>query len=210
VNAVLTDPSDPLGRQLRQVLADSPLAWEALTLLAGVETPSLWLGAGSICDTVWNQTFRYEPGHGIKDLDIVYFDAAMTADDETRVTSQVTRLVSHLGLWADVKNEASVHTWYPAKFGASIAPYTSLADAISTWPTTAAAVIVRLADDQLDVIAPFGLDDLLAPIVRPNRVQIARRDYEDKAARWQAAWPELTILGWEDGVGVEGARLIQP
>ena len=210
MNEPPTTSGGPLEDRLRAVLAGSPPVWETLTVLAGIEAPSLWLGAGAICDTVWNQTFGYEPGHGIKDLDIVYFEAAMTADDETKVASDVTSRVSHLGLWADVKNEASVHTWYSAKFGAGITPYTSLADAIATWPTTSAAVVVRLTGDRLDVIAPFGLEDLLTPVVRPNRVQVARRDYEDKATRWHTEWPELTILGWEDGIGIEGARLIQP
>ncbi|MCL2316207.1 MAG: nucleotidyltransferase family protein [Actinomycetia bacterium] len=205
-----TDPPSDLADRLRRVLAGSPLVWEALTRLGVVEIPALWLGAGAICDTVWNHAFGYEPGHGIKDLDIVYFDATLTTDEETRLAAQVTDLVGGLGLWADVKNEGTVHTWYAARFGAGIAPYTSLEDAIATWPTTAAAVGVRLEGDRLDVIAPYGLGDLLAPIVRPNRIQVARRDYEAKAIRWRGEWPGLTILGWEDGIGEEGARLIRP
>ena len=69
---------------------------------------------------------------------------------------------------------------------------------------------VRLDGDEFEVIAPYGLADLLAPVVRPNRIQVSRQAYADKAARWRTQWPELTILDWEDGIGVEGTRLIQP
>jgi len=174
MDAALTDPSDPSERRLRQVLADSPLVWEVLTLLAGVKTPSLWLGAGAICDTVWNAAHGFTPAHAITDLDIVYFDPSMTLDDDAAMVAQVTGLVGYLGVWADVKNEANVHVWYPSKFGAVIPPYTSLDDAIATWPTTAGAIAVQLDGDRLAVKAPFGLEDLFGLIVRANRVQAAR------------------------------------
>jgi len=208
VDVALTDPPGALERRLRDLLTDSPLVWESLTLLAGVETPSLWLGAGAICDTVWNAAHGFAPAHAITDLDIVYFDPSMTVDDDTEVAARVTGLVEHLGVWADVKNQANVHLWYPAKFGDAIPPYTSLDDAIATWPTTAGAIAVQLDGDRLIVKAPFGLEDLFGLVMRANRIQAPRSWYEHKCLRWHAEWPKLKILSWEDGVGTEGARLI--
>jgi hypothetical protein len=47
------------------------------------------------------------------------------------------------------------------------------------------------------VYAPYGLDDLLGLVVRPNPASPAPRDvYEAKAARWSAVWTELTVLPW--------------
>ena len=59
------------------------------------------------------------------------------------------------------------------------------------------------------VEAPYGLDDLFGLVVRPNRIQVPRRVYEEKAARYRTCWPELTILPWEDGIGVEGSAYVQ-
>jgi hypothetical protein len=59
------------------------------------------------------------------------------------------------------------------------------------------AVGVRLeADDRLDIIAPFGLDDLFAMVIRPNRVMDNEASYEAKAARARAIWPELVVVPW--------------
>jgi uncharacterized protein len=45
--------------------------------------------------------------------------------------------------------------------------------------------------------APYGLDDLLGLVVRPDPASPARRDaFEAKAARWRSVWPELTVLPW--------------
>jgi hypothetical protein len=70
-------------------------------------------------------------------------------------------------------------------------------EAIATFPTTATAVGIRPAGDGLDACAPFGLDDLLAPIVRANRSQITQEIYERKVNRWRALWPGLTIKSWD-------------
>ncbi|MBZ9792989.1 nucleotidyltransferase family protein, partial [Rhizobium sp. 3T7] len=97
----------------------------------------------------------------------------------------------------DVKNQARVHSWYEAKFGYSIDPYTSTVEAITTFPTTAAAVGLRPGHANLELCAPYGLSDLLSVVVRPNKKQIAREIYEKKVNRWTALWPELKIVSWD-------------
>ena len=203
-------PDAALVRRLSQILAASPLVSDALARLQRFRPESLWLGAGAICDTVWNAAHGFDPAHGIVDLDIVYFDPGLTPDDDARVAAEVTGLVEHLGVWADVKNQANVHLWYPTRFGSAIPPYASLEDAVATWPTTAGAIAVRPTDEGLAVAAPFGLNDLFGLVLRANRVQAPRWWYERKCARWHAEWPALRILDWDDGIGEAGARLIQP
>jgi hypothetical protein len=96
----------------------------------------------------------------------------------------------------DVKNEARVHLWYEAKFGYAIRPYASVADAITTFPTTATAVGLRPGPEGLAVFAPYGLADLLGLIVRPNKRQITRSIYEAKVTRWTSVWPGLKVVPW--------------
>lgn len=80
---------------------------------------------------------------------------------------------------------------YPAATG-RLMPYRSTEDAIATWPTTATAIGVRLDQGRPQVVAPYGLDDLLGLILRANRVQITPGIFRDKVARWQRHWPNLT------------------
>ena len=43
--------------------------------------------------------------------------------------------------------------------------------------------------------APNGYDDVAALIVRPNPgANFSKANYEAKAARWKALWPEITVL----------------
>jgi hypothetical protein len=72
----------------------------------------------------------------------------------------------------DVKNQARVHLWYEKKFGYPIQPYRSVEAAINTWPTTATAIAARIDECGYKICAPFGLNDLLGMIVRPNKTQI--------------------------------------
>ena len=107
----------------------------------------------------------------------------------------------------DVKNQARVHLWYRQRFGYDIVPYTSIEDAVATWPTPATAVGVRLAHGRpVVVLAPRGLDDLLGLVVRANRVQITPQIYRSKVSRWTRHWPRLTVLAWTSGRGIEGER----
>jgi hypothetical protein len=146
----------------------------------------------------WNDLHGYAATHGIKDYDIVYYDAGdLTSDGEAHVAEALGALCADLSVRVDVKNEARVHLWYERRFGKRIEPYRSSGDAISTWPTTAASVGVRVGDRKLTVCAPFGLRDLFAMVVRPNKTLITRDIYEEKVQRWRTAWPRLTVLDWD-------------
>jgi len=169
-----------------------------LERVPALSLPDWYLGAGAITHTVWNDLHGYAPSHGIRDYDIVYFDAGdLTSDGEARVAQVVGALFADLGIRVDVKNEARVNFWYERRFGTRIEPYRSSADAISTWPTTATSVGVRIEDDTMTVCAPFGLRDLFAMVVRPNKTRITRDIYEEKVQRWRTAWPRLTVVDWD-------------
>ena len=162
-----------------------------------VHLPGWYLGAGAVAQTVWNLRHGYAPVEGIKDYDLVYFDPDdLTAESERRVEEQVVARLSGFCTVVDVHNEARVHLWYEQRFGRHLDPYRSTEEAISTWPTTASSVGVRRDSDGFVVCAPFGLSDLLAMVVRPNKVKVSQEIYDDKAARWQSNWPKLRVVPW--------------
>jgi hypothetical protein len=169
---------DEQFRQLYGIILKSPLLSALLHNWDKVALPDSWLVAGAIAHTVWNQTFGFPLAHGINDIDIVYFDANdLSEDAEADHAARVRTTFSDLPIWIDVKNEARVHLWYEAKFG---------------YPINRQAAITRTKD------APFGLSDLLDGVVRPNKRQIRREIYEQKASRWVKLWPKLSVVDWTD------------
>ena len=190
-------------------LRGSPVLWECLERLAGLGLPDCWLGAGCVAQTVWNAAHGKPSAADISDYDVVYFDAAnLTEQAENEAAAGVREAMADLPVALDIKNQARVHLWYRQRFGYDILPYGSTEDAIATWPTTATAIGVRLVQGLPQVVAPYGIDDLLSLVVRANRVQITAEIYLRKVARWQRHWPDLTVLPWEAGRGEVGIRRI--
>jgi len=185
----------PLAEQiaaLSGILRDIP----ALAALLDALPEGVWLGAGAVCQPVWNLAAGHPWRRGLKDIDVLFFDP----DDLTGASEAAlaTRLAPHLPpeLPPDVVNVARVHTWYEATFGRAIPPYPDIGASVATWPTFVSAVAVRGAITPADVIAPFGLADLFAGVVRPNTVLVSQAAYEAKVARWREWWPALDIHPW--------------
>jgi uncharacterized protein len=172
---------------------------EILERFEEIVLPDCWLVAGAIAQTIWNLCCEQPAKFGLKDVDLIYFDEQdLSFEAEADHERRLRDLFQHLPIKLDVKNEARVHLWYEDRFGYAIKPYSSSADAIATFPTTATAVGVRQICSKLECCAPFGLDDLFSLVVRPNKRQITRAIYEAKVDRWRSIWPRLTFLPWEE------------
>lgn len=158
-----------------------------------------YIGAGCLVQTVWNVISNYDINHGIKDIDIVYYDnQRMSKEDEESIQEKAFKLYSDIPLKIDIKNQARVHLWYEEKFGFPIQPYRSVEEAINTWPTTASAVGVRRADDGIwKAYAPYGFNDMFGMIVRANKTMITKDIFYNKAERWVSQWPLLEIIPWD-------------
>ena len=100
--------------------------------------PSPFLVAGCLAQSLWNLQSARPATAGITDYDLVYFDPTdLSAETEA---AHEARLRQALSLPLDVKNQARVHLWYPAKFGRQIPPFPSVEAAIATYPTTATTI----------------------------------------------------------------------
>lgn len=175
----------------------NPVVAAILERAPQLRLPSWYLGAGGVAQTVWNLLHGFEPTWGIKDYDLVYFEPGdLSAASEHAAEARAAELFADLDVRLDVTNEARVHLWYPARFGRSIPPYRSTEHAIGTWPTTASSLGIRYTSSRFVVCAPFGLRDLFAMVVRPNKAVVSRAVYEAKAERWAMLWPKLTVVAW--------------
>ncbi len=159
------------------------------------DMPNWYLGAGGVVQTVWNMKHGFDPEHGIKDYDLVYYDANDTSYEGEDVFIQKGKeLFKDIPVLVEIRNQARVHLWYEKHFGHPIKQYGSVEEAISTWPTTATSTGIRMADGKFEVFAPFGLDDLLNMVVRANKIKIDEDTYQKKINRWAAVWPKLEII----------------
>lgn len=150
-----------------------------------------WIGAGFIRDAVWDHLHHYAPAVPAGDVDVIWLDPHnASADIDAGLEAHLSAQAPHYR-WS-VKNQARMHLRNHDY------PYASLNEALWHWPETATAVAVRLRDDdRLDVIAPFGLDDLFTLHLRPTprfeqeKHHLYQQRVTEKA--WLARYPQLIL-----------------
>lgn len=184
---------------LLEIVKKNEPVFHVINTAAEIGLPNWYVGAGCIVQSVWNHLSELPISQNIKDIDLVYFDATdLSEEKENQWVQKVREKYSAIDLHFDVKNQARVHTWYEKSFGFKIKPYSSTEDAINSWPTLATCTAIRKQDDQYKIYAPYGLNDVLGLICRPNKTQITRDVYEKKIDRWQTCWPQLTVFDWDE------------
>ena len=181
---------------LHKILKLNEPLYSVIEKSANLNLTDYYIGAGCIAQTVWNYQTGNVLSHGIIDIDFAYFDPDLSYESENTAIQNIMHIFSDCPFHIDIKNQARVHLWYKNHFGYDITPYESVESAINTWPTTATSVGVRLSNGELQVYAPYGLNDLFAQIIRPNKVQITKQIYKTKVARWIQNWPSLDVIDW--------------
>jgi hypothetical protein len=183
----------------RIVRADPDLM--RLLLAARNERLPQWrLVAGCLYQTVWNTLTGRSPRTGIKDYDLIYFDASdLSWEAEDRVIGRIAAATRGFPGPVEVRNQARVHLWFEQRFGSPYPPLTCTDEALERYASIVHAVGVCLEDDdRLDIAAPFGLDDLFAMTIRPNRALPNSGSHAAKAARAKSIWPEVTVIPWDE------------
>jgi uncharacterized protein len=170
-----------------------------MTVLRAVRETRLpeWaVTSGVIRNIVWDRLHGYEDRTVVKDVDVAFYDPAdITRERDGRLEEALSARLPKLP-W-DVTNQAGVHLWYESKFGHPIPAISSLEDGISRNPETATSVGINLGPDEaLKVIAPCGLEDLFAMVLRRNPKQVTR-DYfmhRMREKRIQERWPKVSLI----------------
>jgi hypothetical protein len=157
--------------------------------------PDAWLVSGCLVQTVWNVLTKRAVDYGINDYDVFYFDPDTSWEAEDAVIRTLAQRFSSRGIAVEARNQARVHLWYPEKHGLPYPPLRCSTDGIDRFLTKNTQIGIRRTRDGYEVYAPNGFDDVAALIARPNPgPNFSVANYEAKAARWKALWPELTVL----------------
>jgi uncharacterized protein len=153
--------------------------------------PNGWIGAGVIRTMVWNELHGLDPD-AIPggDVDVIYLDRRdCKASRDIGIEMQLHKTMS--GISWSVHNQARMHV----RNGDP--PYVDIEDAIAHWPETCTAIAARWNGGSIDLLAPYGVDDLLDLVVRPTPAFARKMDiYRARSAEknWQARWPKLNLL----------------
>jgi hypothetical protein len=165
-----------------------------MRLLKAVATLGIddcWIGAGTIRNAIRDHLHGLPPRRAPdSDVDVVFHDPddvspARDHELQSRLLAEVPDAV-----W-EVNNQARMAGMNGDP------PYRNTADAIRCWPETATAIAARLDDGRLEIIAPHGIQDLLALIVRPTPAFATRRkEYRARCAakKWHERWPKLRFI----------------
>lgn len=182
-----------------ELIRRDPLRMACLRAVRQLGLPDAWIGAGFVRNAVWDAMTSRPSDPAKHDVDVVFFDpswSALSMDEAQRrertLEARLAKMLPELaGQWS-VTNQARMAT------DNGDAPYRNTEHALSHWPETATAIAVRLNEqDELELIAPHGLADLFAMIVRRSPA-FARKDALWKsrlaAKAWRQRWPEVNIV----------------
>jgi hypothetical protein len=173
----------------------NPVNVAILDELHRLAVPDGWLVSGCLVQTVWNVMTGRAVDHGIADYDVFYFDPDTSWDAEDAVIRRLSVQLAHLAVKIEVRNQARVHLWYPAKHGLPYPPLTRATDGIDRFLTQNTQVGVRRRGEGYEVYAPHGFGDIAGLIARPNPgANFSAANYAAKVARWKTLWPELTVI----------------
>ncbi|WP_228146894.1 nucleotidyltransferase family protein [Acinetobacter sp. ANC 4470] len=158
--------------------------------------PEAFCSAGVIRNLIWSVAHDQHYELSQTEIDVIFYDAEDESGFEQRHLAEILKQKFPENDW-DVVNQAWVHQWYITENGESIAPLQSIQHALSLWPETATAVAVRLLENnELEIIAPFGLDDLFELKLRWNAALASHHVFMQRMAEKQflQKWNKLSLL----------------
>jgi hypothetical protein len=183
-------------KQLEQLIQQNEQVMSILRIVRRCNPPEWLVGAGVLRNLVWDYLHGYSQPTPPRDIDVAFFDATdLSPERDAAVTAQLTSLLPDVE-W-EATNQAAVHLWYADYFGKTVPPFRSTSEAIATWPETATCTAVRLLpDDSLQIVAPFGLDDLFNMVLRRNPARVTDEQFQKRLRDKQILqkWPQVRVI----------------
>ncbi len=134
----------------------------------------------------------YITSQHLYDIDVIHFDTSDTTLEMEKQLENELRFLLPNQPWS-VKNQARMH------MKSDFNPFSSSLDGVAHFPEIPTAIAVRLYHKELEVMAPYGLQDLFEMKVRPTPFyQMNSRYYPIYIERmmkknWDLIWEKLSI-----------------
>ena len=156
-----------------------------------IDEPDCWVAAGAIRNPIWAKLHGVEfNSDNENDVDVIYFDKS----NISRLTEQTYEKTVTLSIPAvkwEVRNQARMHI----RNGDD--PYKDCSNAMEHWAETATAIGARIGKKGVELLTPYGVEDLLKLTVRQtpkimHKGDMYKKRIEDKG--WRKMWPLLDII----------------
>jgi hypothetical protein len=179
--------SEAERERLCAIVLGSSARRKALVALRDCGPAGAWISAGFVRNAIFSALFGPPSIDLDCDLDVTYLDPT-DARRERDTEFERTLEVRQRGVW-QVKNQARMALRHKHPM------YRTVEEAISYFPETATAVAVRLGSGRLEVLAPYGLQDLFEGTIRATS-HTTRALFEARCSekRWRERWPALRVV----------------
>lgn len=164
-----------------------------MSILKAVEKLKLndaWICAGFVRNKVWDVLHNVTTP--LNDIDVIYFDNTDTSLKKEKQLEEELKDLLPNHPWS-VKNQARMHQ----KSG--FHPFHSSYDAVMRFPEIPTAIAVRLCDKEIEIMAPYGLQDLFEMKVKPSLYYQKDTElhsiYMERMNKksWKEIWGRLSI-----------------
>lgn len=179
-----------MNNQLLTMIRQSEQLCFILDIIESLNLKDGCLCAGTIRNFVWDHI--YQTSTDTTDIDVIYFDESSKYEDAL-VIEKSLNLKYPMYHW-EVRNQVYMHLHNP-----NTDAYKSIEDALAHFPEICTAVAIYKENNQLHLIAPYGVDDILNGVVRPTPYFDTNSDkhsiYFERVnnKNWSTKWPLLTI-----------------
>ncbi len=182
-----------------KIIEDDPWMIQVLKSAKSLNLPDCWVGGGFIRSKIWDYLHDYSKRTPLPDIDVIYLDPADYTKDEaqnhsTRKEEEYELKLNKLmpgNVWS-VTNQARMHLYH------NKSPYKISKDAMRDWVETATGVGARLNEkNEVELIASWGIDDLVNLILRPSETKPERlKEFNRriKTKKWLEQWPKLRVI----------------
>jgi hypothetical protein len=176
-------------------IAQNPRMKRCLAVVAAHGPVGAWIGAGFVRNAVWDHLSGLDTeATPLADLDVVFHDRAIATAERDAAFEAALRSAAPDLPWS-VRNQARMHERN------GHCPYRDIADALAHWPETATAIAARLGPKGVEILAPFGVADVLEMIFRPTPAFLTKPEIplaRLEAKGWLTRWPRLHVVGFGD------------
>ncbi len=176
-----------LENELIEIIESDRWMIEILKIVRDLKLNDCWIGAGFVRNKIWDKKHGKERTE-LNDIDVIYFDKSNpTKEYDSKIESQLKEINPKLN-WS-VKNQSRMHIRNGHE------QYNTCKEAISFWPETATSIAIRLNfENQIECIAPYGLEDLFNLLVKPtSKFDLAIYNNRIEKKKWKEKWNKIEI-----------------
>lgn len=177
-------------KQLIEIITHDSKLIAILQAVEKLNVKDAWVCAGLIRNKVWD--VLHETSTSTNDIDVIYYDPSNTSlEKEKQLESELESILPNQP-WS-VKNQARMH------LKSGFDSFTSSYDGVAHFPETPTAIAIRLRNEELEIMAPYGLQDLFELRVKPTPSFQKNSKYYSvylermKKKKWDAIWEGLSI-----------------